>query len=247
MIQKFPMPNVKYPMSNIKWFLCLLFLLLTVPLTLYAIPYTSAQSPSPEKISKTQKRLNRIEEYYKKSAMFREFKDESHRSAAEKYYEMTKKALDEGKLCRAEEGDDETKKKACDRLITASYMEAREFYRLLKWYQIEEAKPFVCVRAELGVGKELEARGISKPDIYANYLATGKPDPENPKETGRTERNQVFLCTGENGQRKLRVQTDSGKYVKLTPDDLARPELQIPNLPPKDSIEILEKQFGLSS
>ncbi len=230
-------------LSVAKFYLALFALVLLT--TFVTSIYAQSPEPSSSSISKTQKRLNRIEEYYKKSAMFRDFKTESHQTAALKYYELTKAALEDGKKCRELEGDDRNKKFRCDQDITKDYMEVREFYRLLKWYQIEEGKPFVCVRAELGVGKELEARGISRPEIFENYLKTGKGSEENPKETGRTERNQVYLCTGEVGQKKLRVPTDNGRYVKLTPDELKREDLQISSLPPPTSLDTLEKQFGL--
>jgi hypothetical protein len=107
----------------------------------------------------------------------------------------------------------------------------------MKYQELLNGKKNICVKADLGVNPPLLARGIAKPNF--------SPDPNNPKETGLTEPSTVYLCNDGDPKRKLRVRASNGHYVKLTPQDLARPELNIANLPPAANLAKLMEKLDL--
>lgn len=205
-----------------------------------------AQSPAPQKkLSKTEKRLNTLDYYQKSSVKFKTLKGETEQKTVTLFQELLNKSVEEGKKCR-ENLDQQTseQRKRCDDSITDAHLKAKEIYRLLKYYQLKAGTPNMCIKADMGVEKHLKAKGISNPDIFYR-IATGGANPDNPKETGRTKSSTVFICNGADGKNKLRIQAANGKYVKLTPEDLARPELKISELPPKENVETLQKNLGL--
>jgi hypothetical protein len=107
----------------------------------------------------------------------------------------------------------------------------------MKYQELLNGKKNMCVKADLGVNPPLLARGIAKPNF--------SPDPSKPKETGLTEPSTVYLCNDGDPKRKLRVRASNGHYVKLTAQDLARPELNIANLPPAANLAKLMEKLDL--
>lgn len=128
---------------------------------------------------------------------------------------------------------------SCKEKIKEDYKLAKKYNRLLKYLQIEEGQPNICVKADLGVGTALKARGFNP----AKAPPAGGSD--NPKETGVSEPLQVYLCTGNDGKKKVRVVDDSGTRLRLSPEDAAKDEFKKENLPPEGSFEILLEKLGL--
>lgn len=124
---------------------------------------------------------------------------------------------------------------SCKGKIKDDYKLAKKYNRALKYLQIEEGKPNVCIKADLGVGTALMARGFNPTKV----------DSDNPKETGLSEKLRVYLCTGNDGKKKVRAVDDSGTRLRLAPADAAKPEFKVENLPPKGSFEILIGKLGL--
>lgn len=131
----------------------------------------------------------------------------------------------------------------CKKQIKDDYKLAKKYNRILKYFQIEEGRPNVCVKADMGIGTALKAKGFNP--AKANSDNPTRPS-DGGKETGLTEKSTVYLCTGNDGKKKVRVIDDSGTLLKLSEEDSKRPELQAENLPPKESLDILQKKLGLT-
>lgn len=123
----------------------------------------------------------------------------------------------------------------CTSKIKEDYKLAKKYNRALKYLQIKEGKPNVCIKADLGIGTALTAHGFNPTKVNS----------DNSKETGRTGELPVYLCTGNDGKPKVRVVDDSGTRLRLAPDDAAKAELKVENLPPKGNFEELVKKLGL--
>src|SRR3989344_720668 len=123
---------------------------------------------------------------------------------------------------------------SCKGKIKADYKLAKKYNRALKFLQIEAGQPNVCVKADLGVGTTLKARGFN----------SAKTDSDNPKETGVSEPLQVYLCTGNDGKKKVRAVDDSGTKLRLAPEDAAKSEFKLENLPPNGSFDTLLGKLG---
>lgn len=123
----------------------------------------------------------------------------------------------------------------CKAKIKIDYKTAKKYNRLLKYLQIQAGKPNLCIKADLGVGSALLAHGINPAKVKSN----------NPKETGRSGLLPLYLCTGNDGGKKVRVVDDSGTKLRLAPDDAAKPEFQLNNLPPSGSLDKLLEKLGL--
>ncbi len=195
-----------------------------------------AQSPSPQGLSNTQKRLNALKEYQQTQDRFAWLQNfPEAKKLFESYKMQAEVGVVEGDRCRVNlEQQTSEQRKACDRNITAHYKKIRNFYRLMKYQELINGKKNMCVKADLGVNPPLMAKGIS-----------ASPDPNNPKETGLTKSSTVYLCNDGDPKRKLRVRASNGHYVKLTPQDLARPELNIANLPPAANLAALKEKLDL--
>lgn len=124
---------------------------------------------------------------------------------------------------------------SCKGKIKDDYKLAKKYNRALKYLQIKEGKPNVCIKADLGIGIALTAHGFNPT----------KANSDNPKETGRSGELPVYLCTGNDGKPKVRVVDDSGTRLRLAPDDAAKAEFKVENLPPKGNFEELIKKLGL--
>lgn len=207
--------------------------------------YAKATSDS---LSFTQRRLNALKEYQRTADRFTWLANYPEANDLyKKYLTQLEVSVVEGDRCRVDlEQQTQQQRKDCDNQIYRHYKKVRGFYRLMKYQELLNGKKNICVKADMGVKPVLEARGISNPDLYY-WLATqpGMVNPKNPKETGRTGETTVYLCADGEGKRKLRVRASNGHYVKLTPQDLARPELNIANLPPQTNIQELMEKLDL--
>ncbi len=197
-----------------------------------------AQSPS-SNLSFTQKRLNAMKEYQKAAGRFAWLeKIPEAKPYYDAYIVQNEVGVVEGDRCRENlEQQSTQKRKDCDNNIKTHFKKIRHYYRFMKYQELVHGAKNVCVKADMGVNPALTAKGIAK----SNF----SPDPANPKETGLTGQSTVYLCADGEGKKKLRVRTASGKYVKLTAADLARPELQISNLPPAANIAALKDKIDL--
>lgn len=216
----------------------LLFTLLIVFVSIIFI----SQTINAAEISKSEKRVQGIEQYLKNLEKFKDLKSEKAQRAYKLASENLPQSLEQGRRCLVE--TDTQKREACKTVLAEHYVYAKRIYRLIKYYAVAEAKPVVCVKADLGVGLPaggLKARGFNSK--IAERVASGEIT--NPKETGRTEPLQVFLCSDSKGNKKLRVQDSSGTWLPLAPEEKAKPEFQIGNLPPAGNLEELEKELNI--
>ena len=201
--------------------------------------YAQTPATSSANISTTQKRLNAMKDYRAAAGRFAWLeKIPEAKTYYTQYVAQAEVGVVEGDRCREKlEQQTSQQRKDCDRNITTHYKKIRNFYRYMKYQELLNGKKNLCVKADLGVNPPLKAKGIAKPNF--------SPNPAKPKETGLTELTTVYLCNDGDPKRKLRVRADNGHYVKLTPEDLARADLQIANLPPKANIEKLEGKIDL--
>lgn len=123
---------------------------------------------------------------------------------------------------------------SCKGKIKEDYKLAKKYNRALKYLQIEAGQPNICVKADLGVGTALKANGFNP----------AKQNSDNPKETGVSEPLQVYLCTGEDAKKKVRAVDDSGTKLRLAPEEAAKSEFKVENLPPKGNFDILLGKLG---
>ena len=130
----------------------------------------------------------------------------------------------------------------CKKKITFDFKLAKKFNRVLKYLQIQEGRPHVCVKADMGIGKALKAW----PAGPATRPAPGVESEAAPSPSSEPTELVVYLCTDSNGDKLVRVLDPSGALLKLSETDAARPELQTENLPPKDSFNLLQKKLGLT-
>lgn len=193
-----------------------------------------AQSPSTN-LSVSQERLGLMEMYMSwiDDNIYGEHKNDPGNKALGEFKSYLSRVVPEDRACLNE--TEKQKLSDCREKIKFDYKLARKYNRYLKYQQIEEGKPNVCVKADLGVGTALKAHGFNP----------AKVDSDNPKETGRTGNLPVYLCTGNDGKKKVRVVDDSGTRLRLSPEDALRSELKVENLPPKGSLDKLLEKLGL--
>lgn len=187
--------------------------------------------------STSQKRLKLMQRYqswvdYNK---YGDYKKDLGISTINEFKSFLSRVILEDEACLNE--TDPKKLSDCKTKIKFDYKLSKKYNRVLKYLQIEEGKSNICVKADMGVGKALKAKGFNPV----------KAKPDNPKETGLTEKSTVYLCTGQDGKKKVRVVDSSGTLLKLSEEDAKRHELQPENLPPKDSFNILLKKLGLTT
>lgn len=202
--------------------------------------YAQTPSPTSSGLSNTQKRLNALKAYQASVNRFDWLANAPQaKDLLTQYRSLVEGGVVEGDRCRENlEQQTSQQRKDCDKNITSHYKKARNFYRLMKYQELLNGKKNICVKADMGVNPPLLAKGIAKPNF--------SPDPNKPKETGLTPSSTVYLCADGNGTKKLRVRASNGHYVKLTPQDLARSELQIVNLPPKANLNTLMEKLDLN-
>lgn len=148
--------------------------------------------------------------------------------------------IPENQTCLKE--TDDLKLTDCKLKIKADYKLARKYNRVLKYLQIQESKPNVCVKADMGIGTALKAypEGTApqpQPGVEAESTSASAPKPA---------KLSVYLCTDSSGTKIVRVLDSSGALLKLSAEDASKPELQPQNLPPKDSFDLLQKKLGLT-
>lgn len=196
--------------------------------------FASPQTPSKPVHTKSQKRLESMENYLSwiNSGKYGNFKNDLGKKALGEFKPFLLRVTSEDSLCLKEEKE---KLSDCKEKIKNDYKLSKKYNRLLKFLQIEEGVPNVCVKADLGVGTALKARGFNP----------AKTNSDNPKETGRTGNLPVYLCTGNDGSKKVRVIDDSNTGFRLSPQDSTRSALMVENLPPKGSFEKLLKKLDL--
>ena len=128
-----------------------------------------------------------------------------------------------------------TKLTSCKGKIKEDYKLAKKYNRALKYLQIEAGQPNICVKADLGIGTALTAHGFNPTKVNS----------DNPKETGRSSNLPLYLCTGNDGKKKVRVLDDSGTRLRLAPDDAAKDQFKIENLPPAGAFDELFRKIGI--
>lgn len=184
------------------------------------------QTPSPSTVS--QERLAVMKRYltWIDSGRYGEYKKDLGKRTLGEFKSFLSRVVLEDTNCLQE--TEKEKLSSCKEKIKFEYKLAKKHNRVLKYLQLEEGKPNLCVKADLGVNTALKARGINSSGGITEKEST------------------VYLCTDDKGQKQLRVPDGSGGLLKLSPDDEKRAELQISNLPPKDSLDILTKKLALT-
>lgn len=130
----------------------------------------------------------------------------------------------------------------CKLSLKEDFKLARKFNRVLKYLQIEEGKPNVCVKADMGIGRALKA----SPEAPASQPQPGVESELTPNASPASNLYPVYLCSDSEGKRIVRVLEPSGALSKLSSADASKPEFQPQNLPPKDSFDLLQKKLGLT-
>lgn len=211
--------------------------LLTLPLifgVLFLNQSASAQSPlpqtsSPDLIGVSHQRLAFMERYMSwiESGAYGKLNADLGKKAQDEFKSYLSRVILEDNTCLKEtEGQ---KLSDCKKKIKSDYKLARKYNRFLKYLQIEEGKSNICVKADLGVGTALKAKGINADGSVTEKVST------------------VYLCTNNKGEKILRVQDESGNLLKLSQEDEARKDLKIKNIPPKNTLDILTKKLGLTA
>lgn len=237
-----------------------LFVLLLIFGIIFLNQSVFAQSQKPV-LTTTQKRIQTMELYFSwlNSNQYGQFKNEPANKALNNFKSFLSGALAQDKNCLNPKSIPQSQSgffqnietffstltsqpspavnslTSCKGKIKDDYKMAKKYNRLLKYLQIEEGKPNVCTRADLGVGTALMARGFNPTKVSSI----------NPKETGKSSQLPVYLCTGNDGKKKVRVVDDSGTRLRLSTEDAAKAEFQISNLPPKGSLDILLGKLSL--
>lgn len=150
------------------------------------------------------------------------------------------RVVPENQACLKETNDQ--KLLDCKLKIKEDFKLARKYNRVLKYLKIEEGKPNVCVKADMGIGVALRANpegGSTTPEPGVESELAPAASPSNPKLP-------VYLCTDSEGKKLVRVFDSNGALLKLAPEEASLPEFQPQNLPPKDSFDLLQKKLGLT-
>lgn len=215
-------------------------LILVIIATVFLTFSTKAAESNEQSSSsnKSTKRLKLTEEYLKAIDKYSTLQSEKSVRAVTLAKTRLTRAVEDGKKCLVE--PDQVKREACKDILASDYSFAKQIYRLIKFYALEEGVKVICVRADLGVGEDLEAKGFNSTIAAREATVAGS------KETGRTKELQVFLCADSKGQRKLRVQDGSGTWLPLAPEEKVKPEFQINSLPGDARISELEGKVGLN-
>ena len=169
------------------------------------------------------------------------YKEDLGQKTLNEFKSYLSRVVPESQACLKE--TDDVKLSQCKEKIKFDYKLAKKFNRVLKYLQIQEGKPNVCVKADMGVNVALKA-------YSSESAAAPQPGVESqvePSPSTTPDKLVVYLCTDSKGEKIVRVLDSSGALLKLSDEDTKRPELQINNLPPKDSFDILIKKMGLTT
>lgn len=211
-----------------KFYLLFLSLLFVFTLT---ISHVFAQATT--KPTESDLRLKRLLAYQKDFSQYSGISSAEGKKAEGLFKDFLTEAVPRSQDCLKNINNEERKK--CDKKLKDDYKSAKKFNRLLRYYEIEQGMPYVCIRADLSQGKALEAKGFNP----------AKASSDNPKETGLTAKKPVYLCTGAKGDKKLRIQDDSGTLLRLSPGDQARTDLKLENIPPAENLLKLKTKLGV--
>lgn len=189
-----------------------------------------AQGDQPQ--TRSDKRMTLLERYqgWINSGEYGDYKQDLGKRTFNEFKSFLSRVIIENQTCLNE--TDDAKLSQCKEKIKFDYKLAKKFNRVLKYLQIQENKPNVCVKADMGIGTALKAL----------------PENTQPQDSGtKPEELVVYLCTDNNGTKLVRVlDPATGNLLKLSEQDAKRPELQTQNLPPKDSFDLLLKKMGLT-
>lgn len=210
------------------YLLTLLFLTIIISLnqTVFAQNEKSSSARNGSKVQVSQERLKVMQKYlgWSESGLYGKFNSDLGIKTSNEFKSYLSRVVLEDSNCL--KSQDPESLRTCREKVKFDYKLAKKFNRVLKYLQIEEGKPNVCVKADLGVNVSLKARGITPDGSLSEDLT-------------------VYLCTNNLGEKILKV-SDEGKLLPLSDEDSKREELRIKNLPPKDVLDILIKKMGLT-
>ncbi len=200
-----------------------------------------AQNDSPTE-TRSDKRMAILERYlsWVNSGQYGNYQQELGKRTLSEFTSYLSRVVPESQNCLKQ--TDDKKLLECKLQIKEDYKLARKFNRVLKYLQIEEGKPNVCVKADMGIGRALKAM----PESQASEPQPGVESQLAPSASPSSALYPVYICTDSNGKKIVRVLEPSGALSKISPDDASKPEFQPQNLPPKDSFDMLQKKLGLT-
>jgi len=201
-----------------------------------------AQNPPTQ--TRSDKRMVLLERYsgWVNNGEYGTYKEDPGKRTLEEFKSYLSRVIPENQNCLKE--TDDNKLSDCKKKIKFDYKLAKKFNRVLKHFQIQEGRPNVCAKADMGIGKALKAlpgEKSAQPNPGVESSTAPTPSPQKPEEL------VVYLCTDDSGSKLVRVLDGSGALLKLSDQDAKRPELQPANLPPKESIDLLMKKMGLTT
>lgn len=200
------------------------------------------QSAFAQNQTRTDARMVVLERYLSwiQTNHYGDYKEELGKKTFDQFKSYLSTVLPQNRDCL--QSTDDTILLECKEKIKFDFKLARKYNRVLKYLQIQEGKPNVCVKADLGVGKALKAW----PKDKATQPSAGVEAQAQPSPSSKPTELVVYLCTDSNGEKIVRVADPSGALLRLSEEDATRPELQPANLPPKESFELLQKKLGLT-
>ncbi len=208
------------------YLLTLLFLIIIISINQAVFAQDSAN-----KVQVSQERLKVMQTYldWSEKGQYGVFKKDLGIRTAQEFKSYLSRVVSEDSTCLQSQDPDALR--TCRGKIKFDYKLAKKFNRVLKYLQIEEGKPNLCVKADLGVNTSLKVM-IDVP------LEDG---------TGESIKDDatVYLCTNDSGEKILRV-SYKGKLLPISEADAKREDLQMKNIPPKDAFDILVKKMGLT-
>lgn len=201
-----------------------------------------AQSNPPAGQTRSDKRLQILERYFGwiNSGQYGNYNQELGKRTLSEFNSYLSRVVPESQNCLKQ--TDDQKLLDCKLKIKENYKLARKFNRVLKYLQIEEGKPNVCVKADMGIGRALKAM----PESEAQKPQPGVESELTPNASPSSNLYPVYLCSDSEGKKIVRVVSPTGDLLKLSASDSLKPEFQPQNLPPKDSFDLLQKKLGLT-
>lgn len=192
--------------------------------------------------TRSDKRMTILERYltWVNNGEYGTYNEELGKKTLSTFTSYISRIVPENQACLKE--TDDQKLLECKLKIKEDFKLARKYNRVLKYLQIQEGKPNVCVKADMGIGVALRANaeGASttpEPGVESELAPSASP---------ASAKLPVYLCTDSEGKKLVRVFDSNGALLKLAPNETSLPQFQPENLPPKDSFDLLQKKLGLT-
>jgi len=181
-------------------------------------PLTSAFGQ--DQTTAIQKRLTNLRSFQTEFNQYSEITNPDGKKAATEFQKFLDSSIPELVSCPKDQN--------CLQKSKLYHTQARRFINLIRAYQINEKTPNVCSKANVGVGKDLKARGIDASGVITESEL------------------EVYVCNDKTGAKLVKVSDGSAKLLNLAPEYAKKPELQPSILPPEENILTLRKKLNLT-